>query len=369
MWEIERSATASPFLIGSQVLGNVDKVHMIDQFRGRLPKLVNAQFLRDGKLDILFRPGILLDSNLVDDIDRRVRGGAVGDGVEQFLRFVLEKQWDVNPLFYCLEHLSKSSPSIFRKNAIRRLASIIRIHVADANIFLSTGELRSDQSLLDGTLMEGGASSIEELAEKRVDNILSGYDAAMLRDMLEASQVALIKMVLIEKQELPKASLQEKLKGFHDFVDAVFGVQMAREAHLAAHYFAGLAGSLLGIQASTPAERAIRTIRATAWDIFLLRFPEGSLRNCLDVNLMYVATKEVQLYELGRLFSLEAVFGDPAGPIPVLAYDLDQIAEPVRDRLAALDIPTRPPTSKRPPSGSPSLLLSAMQSQLGAFCA
>lgn len=370
IWEVERSAKPSPFLQGSQVLGTSDKVHLIDQFKGRLPALVNEEFLQKQRLDVTFRPGFLLDSNMVDDIDRRVRGGKGGDGLEAFLNFALSRQWDVNPLFYCLEHLSKSSPDQFRKNAVRRVASIIHVHVADVDRFLDDGTLEPNPDAMAATLDAASAQSIEALAEMRVDSIIKRYDAAMLRDMLAASQIILIKMVLIEKQELPKATLEDKLDALHGFVESALGVQMAREAHLAAHYFAGLAGSLLGIQSTTSADRALRIVRSTAWDLFLLRFPEMTFQaDSLDVDLMYVATKEVQLYQLGRLFSLEAIIGGETGPIPVLSYDLWQIAEPARGRLAGLARRPQQPPTDRLPHGLPPYLLEAIQRQLVAFCA
>ena len=85
------------------------------------------------------------------------------------------------------------------------------------------------------------------------------------------------------------------------------GAHLARESLFAAYYFADLLGSMVGAQANSNYEKTKKNLRATAWDILLLRFPELLLNpfHLPEMTLAYVCSAEKKLFEIGRLFEVE----------------------------------------------------------------
>jgi hypothetical protein len=136
-------------------------------------------------------------------------------------------------------------------------------------------------------------------------------------------EVALMRMFLIEKFELTKSPAMDKMEAFCSFLRDLDTV-LAREAHLALHYFHDKAGRLLGIQPNTPIERALSTIRSTAWDLLLLRVPEFSFSgDPEELRLGYIATQESSLAALAKLFTIASIHGDRSASrgLPLVAYD------------------------------------------------
>ena len=118
---------------------------------------------------------------------------------------------------------------------------------------------------------------------------------------------------------------------FVEFLKKDVGAMLAREAHLAIHYFCDNAGKLLGIQPNTTKQRALSIIKSTAWDIYLLRMPEIMFQeNPTQVCVPYVATQEVQLQALANLFSVERIeCFSASGITPVVGFDTSGIPEEI----------------------------------------
>ena len=367
IWEVGNSPYDAEFLAGTQEFGQVDPAYLIDQYTGKRPAIINTEFLSKGCLDLRLYPSALLDSNVVDALDKRVIKGASSDGIELFLRFVTEKGWDFSPMFYYLEHYAKSPSATFVPNAIRRTESILTLHSMDEEHFLRTGEIKSNDAAVDFYMQSEGVSSISEVAESRVDSFVRKHDKRALNNVIGASQIAIIKMVLIEKAEMPRSSIADKAAEMERFMRDDLGVILAREAHFALHYFCGLAGRMLGIQANTSFQKALRTVKSTAWDLYLLRMPE--ILFCdgeSEIPVAYVTTHEKRLQELARLFTIERIVRVPGGGLaPLVSYELSGIPQGVVSELGESYIePSGGAEKKQIPVG----LLPALENELQRFC-
>ncbi|WP_163014307.1 hypothetical protein, partial [Pseudomonas viridiflava] len=97
-------------------------------------------------------------------------------------------------------------------------------------------------------------------------------------ETVEATEIALLKMVLLREFEMRGASPAEQYIAYQQFISSTLNFSLARESQLALHYFSGQAGSLLGINENSSRKKAVRNISATAWDLMLLRMPELLLK-------------------------------------------------------------------------------------------
>tara|TARA_B100000586_G_C19977401_1_gene370457 strand:+ start:269 stop:718 length:450 start_codon:yes stop_codon:yes gene_type:complete len=140
LWEISNSPYQSPYLSESRVFGTNNPIYLIDQYSGRRPALMNGDFLSKGSIQFEIYPSALLDSNVVNLLDRYVQTGNTTDSFKSFLRFLVQNSWDSSPMFYYLEHFSKASLTDFKKNAVRRTESLLKVHSMDDPHFLKNGE-------------------------------------------------------------------------------------------------------------------------------------------------------------------------------------------------------------------------------------
>lgn len=372
LWEVHHSPYPSQFLTGTRQFGESLPVYLVDQFEGRRPALLNDEFLRNGKITFGMYPSALLDSNILDAIDKQASGRVISDGLEGLLRFVVENGWDFSPMFYYMEHFAKSARHDFIPNAIRRTEALLRFQSMDEAHFLTTGEITPNPEAVMHYTSEVGVKTLEEVAEYRVTSFANEYDRHALVGMIEATQIALIKMVLLHKCEQPKASPARKHEEFIRFLRKDLGIMLAREAHLALHYFCDRAGKLLGIQSNTSVEKALSTVRSTAWDIFLLRFPEKLFSESpSELCIAYVATHEKRLQELARLFTIERIHSNSSGSlVPHVSYDLSGIP---KDVIAEIPADCGMPPSLIDLSGRKTLsvpvgLLNALERELTRFC-
>ena len=301
LWEVTNSPYASKFIEKNLQFGVKDPIFLIDQFNGKRPAIINKEFLDKGSIQFQMFPSALLDSNVLDRLDNFVQRGHSTDGFLKFLQFLAQNRWDSSAMFYYLEHFSKSSLEDFKKNAIRRTESLLKVHSMDDLHFVKTGQLVSDKKAIEDYLSFSRTKTLQEIAEQRVEHFIQSYRKSDLVSMIEATEIALIKMVLIRKSEMKKASTIEQYNEFKRFLKNDLGVFLAREVHLAMHYFCDNAGRLLGIQSNTPKEKAVSIIKSTAWDIYLLRMPEIMFpESPSEVCISYVATQEKQLQALAK---------------------------------------------------------------------
>ena len=367
LWEVARSPYKSEFLCENLQFGTQNPLFLIDQFGGKRPAIINKEFLEQGSIQFQMFPSTLLDSNVLDQLDKFVQKGHATDGFLEFLRFLAQRKWDSSAMFYYLEHFSKSSLDDFRKNAIRRTESLLKIHSMDDSYFVKTGQLIPNGKVVEHYLSSSGAKTLLEIAEQRVEYFIQSYRKSDLIAMIEATEIALVKMVLVRKSEMKEASPVEQYNELKRFLINDLGILLAREAHLALHYFCDNAGRLLGIQSNTSKEKAISIIKSTAWDIYLLRMPEIMFSESpSEVCISYVSTQEKQLQALAKFFSIERIecFRN-SGLTPIVGFSMAGIPETVSKQIEDEIRPVNNSKIRTIPMG----LNQALFDQLKRFCA
>jgi len=366
-WEVSESPYVSEFLLENKQFGYKNPVYLIDQFEGKRPAIINSEFLIRGNIQFKMFATSLLDSNVLDQMDKFVQKGQVTDGLSGFLNFLVERKWDSSALFYYLEHFSKSSIDDFKHNAIRRTESLLKIHSMDEPLFLRTGKITPDNQALEHYLISTGSKNLYEVAEKRVEGFIKNYNKSELVSMLEVTEIALIKMVLIRKTEMKKSSQIAQYNEFMRFLKIDLGIMLAREAHLAIHYFCDNAGRLLGIQSNMSKDKAKSIIKSTAWDIYLLRMPEVMFTESpTEVCISYVSTHEKQLQALAKLYSIERIeCFYQSGITPVVGFNMAGIPEGLRAQIEDELYYDNAKNVKSVPTG----LKQALYKELDRFCA
>lgn len=323
VWQIADSPYPSEVLQGSMEFGKVNPSYLIDQYSGRRPALINAEFLQTKKLEFKFFPSALLDSNLARQVYAVANGGTVNDGFRDLLKHLTIHGWDFSLYFYYLEHYCKAaSISDFVANAEVRTEALLKLHSMDNRKYLESGEIEPNPEAVSHYLASTNSSSLAEVAHKRVAEFTKNHSKVDTETTIETIEIAIAKMVLIRRFEHPKGSPLQQYEMFKKFLEHDLGAMLAREAHLALHYFYDKAGRLLGTQASTPFKRAASNISSTAWDMYFLRFPELLFSGSpTEMSLAFIATQEKQLAALARLFSVESIIGSRSnGILPVIGY-------------------------------------------------
>lgn len=336
IWEFAESPRPSPFLNGSRVFGEgQDSIHLLDQFSGRQPYLHNAKFYSEGALNIAMAPSVLLDSHLLDAIVNRLAGDRSDVALEELIQFAVERGWDFGGYFYLMEQYAKSDAEAFRLHAPRRLTGLLGLLSMDDPEYLRTGEIRPDPEAVAHYLQMEGVSTLADVAQSWVKRFEKNWSRSAINAWLEMAEIAILKMQLIHLFEAPKLGPLKKLKMLEDFLGQTIGLRLGREAHLAIHYFCGRGGSLLGTKANSKFESALRVVRSTAWDLYLMRFPEHSFNDADDLVMVpFVATREAQLAELGKLMCVERIIAGRDGrKTPVLGFRLTGLPDNVREAL------------------------------------
>jgi len=336
IWIISDSPYSSPFLSGSKEFGTINPCFLIDQYSGKRPAIINKKFLKCRQIEFPICPSALLDSNLVDQVYAIANGGKAKDGFKYLLEFLTEKCWDFSLCFYYVEHFCKAkNHEEFVENAIKRTHALLTIHSMNELEFLHSGKILPNPEAVENYLNLSGAHDLNEVASQRVEEFSSNFSKRYILDLIEAIEIALIKMFLLRRVEMTKATPLKQHEAFVAFLKRDLGITLARESHLALHYFYDQAGRLFGIQPNTPINKALATINSTAWDMYLLRMPELLFSSQPpDLFLSFIATEEKQLGHLAKLFSVESISGTSKGNLlPDIGYLLNELPKEAEDAL------------------------------------
>lgn len=294
-------------------------IKIIDQFGGKRPTLFNLEFLdsirehnENTRYDLKAIVTIILDSQIASYIHNYRIHAKMGWGIrkatEDLLLYVSEHRYDYNPTFYFFESFCKSTLQSYLDNVSPVATSILYFQSMDVPHFSKTREIKPDPDLLEEYLEKYNSSSLEECGRAWAAQISGRRETRYLSQMADATYACLLKMVLIHKKDKKDAIV--KLEEFEDFILTELGFFMGRERLLAAYYFHNLIGAFIGVQENMKLSNAKSKLRATAWDIFLLRQPEALLTpsHLPEMNLAYVCTAEQELGKLGELFTIERLF-------------------------------------------------------------
>ncbi|SHK74261.1 hypothetical protein SAMN02745123_02985 [Desulforamulus aeronauticus DSM 10349] len=278
---------------------------------------------------------IVLDSHIASElhkyrVSRQRMRGDIRQAIEEFLSYVTRYNFDYNPTFYLLESYFKSDPKVFVDKVAPVATSIVYLHSMDEERFLKTKEILLKPDAIDYYLTKFNVRTIEDCGRAWVEEYIGDSKKIdNLVQLINLSYVCLLKMTLIHKKD--KRPIEKKLDEFESFMTEELGLRLARESHLAMYCFADLAGSFIGVQAGMNFEKAKRILCASAWDIFLIRFPEQLLspRYLPEMNLAFACTAEKKLAELGELLTLERLLtrSDEEISIPTVSMNLSKLEE------------------------------------------
>jgi hypothetical protein len=172
--------------------------------------------------------------------------------------------WDFNPLFYCIESASKApSYDQYSAGVTPTIRSIIELQLMDDEKFLreSVFEIHGEKEL--SFLNAKGFLSVSDAAEKRAKYYWDQAQRGGYTDQIKFSYAALLKMALIKKQS--KQPPFKKIEKLQLFMRRELGCFLAREFHLAYHYFVGLLPRLVIVEKNIAFDEAKKNLRATAW--------------------------------------------------------------------------------------------------------
>ena len=324
IYDIGLSEYESPVITGTQSFGS--QIFIIDQFQGKRPRLINSESINSNTYSIHLIPTIILDSNIASKLNNyytnKIMKPDEKKATEELLKWISKRNYDFSPFFYFIESIWKDSPI---ESVIPTAASILGLHAMNEKIFLETGDIVYKIETINHYYEQYGSSSLEQCAQI----MLSHIDKTTIQfyiPLINATYATLLKMVLIHKKN--NAPFLEKLSEFEDFLYKDIGAKLSRESLVAAYYFADLLGSMIGVQSNSKLENAKRNLKATAWDIFLLRMPELFLNpaHLPEMNVAYVCTAEKKLAEVGNLFEIERLIYSSNTAIPMsqimTSYDL-----------------------------------------------
>ncbi len=340
---------SSPYeshVMGSSLFFGPDKypLTIIDQFSGKRPAIINRAFLTSkGKYNMIIVATMLLDSHVATHLHLYRTGGKSDyrETIEAFLTFVSKHGYDYNPIFYFLESYSKSSLKEFLDNVAPIATSLLFFHSMDEARFVSSKEMILKADAIEYYYSLYGADSLEKCGKAMAESFSADVKNRDYLQIIDASYACLLKMVLIQKRNSDRP-VHKKLEELNEFMISELGATMVRERHLAIYYFAGLAGSFIGVQANMNVDKAKHDLKATAWDIFLLRLPELFLdpAQLPEMNLTYVCTVEKKLIKLGELLKIERLFAKSADDfdiMPEISIDLSLLERTVsRESLSAI---------------------------------
>lgn len=180
----------------------------------------------------------------------------------------------------------------------------------------------------------------------------------------------LIKMLLIRKEEIHSGSLEDQLDAIKKFIMEDMKIVLAKELHLALHYFSDKAGKLHGTQRSTPIETAKRRIRSTAWDMMLLKLPEIYLTPSMpneEIDLLFIVTEEKKLKELANLYNIERIKFSNNWCNPLISYNLSNYSNEMQTKLTSIDEELKKIALSNSKT-MPNELYESLQKRLESFC-
>lgn len=319
IFEFSNSPYASFFYEDSLVFErNKKRIGVVDQFQGKRPAILNKDFLVNGKqLQLCFVQTLILDSHVIDGLHRFVSGaGKLDDSARlviiDFLKHVSRMRCDYSPVFYLVENFAKSPIEQFIKKSSEKLCSLLKLHCMDEEIFIESNriELKSDAVEYYCSLYK--ASDLDGCAVNWVESFLATGGLGYYENMIKVSYACLLKMVLLHFMD-PKVNQENVLRKndeFETFLCKDLKVLPARELSLALYYFSNLAGRFVNVQSNMGFDKAVKNLKATAWDLLLLRLPEFLLTpsSLPEVNTAYVVTSEEKLLSVGNMFGVESIY-------------------------------------------------------------
>jgi hypothetical protein len=355
----------SDVLIGNQDFRGDDPswwITIIDPYRGVRPLLCNRELFLYGQISTGMYPMIWLDSNVVNALHTYVTRFDEMDpsrrrAMYEFISFVAFRNFDPSPLFYYWEKSAKSNIDDYEPYATERARAIFALQTMNKEEFLKTGRVVSNPAEHGEYIESRGVKSIDELMSvyaERYDVFKTGIVSAV-----DFGYASLLMIALTECQTT--WSIREKFRKIQDFMADTLGIVLANELFVALLCFTHqdrYHRFIPRIQRGMNFTEFCRKLRASAWDLVLLRLPWLNLGLTIlesrVINfsgcLSYICTTEHALRDIMSFQTLHIVFQLEDGKQwtrPLISYDLSTIQEIIgRDTMNEIILDDRHWTRK-----------------------
>ncbi len=295
-------------------------ITIIDSYGGRQPILLNREYFLYDSVPFIVSPTVLLDSQVVNALHTYVTSPnalntPMREAIRSFLSFV-KGRFEFSAIFYFAEMAAKSNPKKRELYARERAAMIFALQTMDVQEFSQTGRVIPDPAAQAAHLAYNGIGSVEEFISR-----YAGFACDALAQKValnvDLSYASLLKIALVQRQM--RGDILTKYRAVREFMEHSLGIVPGEERTLALCYFARPQRYQRFIHPLQPGMRFAKfcnDLRASAWDLFLVRLPEQILgmstpgsgvvsRSCC---LSYVCTAEHALRDIMSSRSIETLY-------------------------------------------------------------
>jgi hypothetical protein len=328
IWEFRPAEGSLPGLAlepGSGRLGGTDYWLVCPFVDGKLV-IHSPVALHAGNFHFALSHSVLFDSNLYARIVRFVNEPELltkdeRTGVVRLLNALIVRRYDFQMLPYIVESVAMNTFTGSYAYAHRAMKAVLQLHMMDRERFRSNESIVRDEGLAEQYAREFGTSDLDEIAAHQLEPYRQHEHVP---SMVTVNLVALMKMVLIRKAEMPRKGPAAQWAAFDDFMFGTFGIHAATLRFLALSYFAGVLDGWIRIQRGSSVEKAIEDLENSAWDLFLAALPQQILAGSPPehATICHFCTREAELARFVGTFQVVMlrVFADRRFH-PFIAYD------------------------------------------------
>ncbi len=293
IWDFPEGGPPSEILAGHRDFpahgGTPKTITIADMYQGRRPFLWSpaaARGMLDGRqVAVAVGAVAILDSNVLDAVHLyrtdRDRLKEMREPVRDFLLFLVERGFDLSPIFYYYEATARATdPEHWREIARARAETVLALQTMDTRRFLrSGGEEIVPHPRGEALQLEySGAGTVDELLD-RYAGAASQEDAAALAGNVRYLYASLLKAALIQHGQR-RRGITERYRMLGEFMTAELGVALGPERFVGLFYFArpsGLPRFLPDLGPDSNRTRFLGSVLSASWDLLLLRLPENLL--------------------------------------------------------------------------------------------
>jgi len=299
------------------------KISIIDPFNGRIPTVISRETLAGGLPPLI--PTVLLDSNVMASLHQYVTNPDRLDEKQKkviinLLDYLIHEKADYNPVFYYLESFSKTG--VDNPKIIDYSKSLLRLHMMDELRFLTRREIVPDVEQLKNYTNKFGTNDVDEMARHQYDYLRSRFEP---NNDWKIMYLIILKAALIQKTS--RSNLTAKTQILYEFIYSIFGVLFSEELFIATHYFSGKLDKFIPLQKGANFDSALMKLKATAWDLYLLRLPALFLSyEDPPFPLAVICTGDRSLQHIGRKIRIRKLYTIQGAPFPELEMDYSDLS-------------------------------------------
>ncbi len=301
-------------------------ISVIDPFNGILnPWLISYETLIEGYLPRIV-PTVILDSNVISNLHLFVAKPELLNNDQRkviinLLDYLILDKVDYNPAFYFMESFAKTEIQDSEKYITSFAKSLLTLYTMDEYHFLTKREIRVDYDKLEVYGSRYNGINLDEMSFNLVEGLKRMHPPSTDWHVL---YVILLKAALIHKTH--NGHFVSKINKLYEFVYDTFGVLFSRELSISVYYFSGKIDGFIPFQKGANFEKAINRFRASAWDIYLLRFPELLLSSSIEpIPLAAICTGDYFAQYIGRKFKIRRLLTNNNDFYPELEFDYSDV--------------------------------------------